>query len=479
MFTSQTSHAPQLRYVAVELKGATPEQVQCLTAHVMQWSEDVWLMDLAPVWSYWLRQAARARLDVRLLWRQILQRALHPEARVGDVINLKSPYNAVAATHPWAALLLLKRMKERRISGFITQQSDSASYLWRDMSWDVVWENADEVALHWEALRCKKFRLSQFRQEKTKFMRAVRRLNLTRPMDMKHITMEEMQRRFGAWWAQIWGWTWRPSPQTEQFPWRAWTYPAPPQVSRHLDEAMWAWPQMEEFLRADFDRLSERITERHRVQILRWDWVKSDASTDSVLIRFRHPHSLHHERGAQQTALLQAFYQFEAWQRQQETKEEEGIIPPYLVSWSVAVEHSLVLAPMIQDLFGDLNEEQEGEQALSRLENELPIPLQRFDYGADWLPEHSSVPLGLGVDGMRRNAYAAAARRRPLFIYRTPQPLKEAVCRHQFLESVGERWWDGVPALERQYFRITTPQQQNFWAYRDVKGAWWVHGIFA
>lgn len=471
--------APLLRYIAVEFPGAVPEQVQCLTANVMQWDENVWLMDLAPVWSYWHRQAARARQDMRLLWRQILQRSFYPESRVGDVINLKSPFSAVAATHPWLALLLLKRMKERRVTGFLTQQSDSATYLWRDMGWDVLWECADEVARHWEETRTKKFRASNFQQEKIKFTRAVKRLNLMRPLDMKHISIEEIRRRFGGWWARIWEWTWQQAADGDQFPWHSWAYPVPPQVNRHLDEAMWAWSQLEESLREDFDRLSERITDRHRVQVLRWSWVKSDASADSVLIRFRHPHSLHQERGEQRTALLQAFYQFEAWQQQQEATEEEGISPPYLVSWTISVEQSLVLAPMIQDLFGDLNEEQEGEQALSRLENELPIPLQRFDYGADWLPEYSSVPFGLGVEGVSRNAYAAAARRRPLFLYRTPQPLKEAVCRYQFVESVGERWWDGMSALTRQYFRITTRRRQDLWAYRDAQGAWWVHGIFA
>lgn len=474
-----TVNTTMLRYVAVELPDATPEQVQCLTSHVMQWRDDVWLMDLAPVWSYWQRQAACARMDVRLLWRQVLQRALHPESLAGGVIPLQSQFRAVAATHPWLGLLLLKRMRERRLSGFLTQHSDTATHLWRDMSWDIWWECADDVAHHLEHGGAKKFRAAAYRQEKAKFMRAVRRLNLGRAVDMKHVSVEEIRRRFGFWWAEIWNWTWQAPSAEDLFPWNNWKYPQPPHVTRHLDEALWHWPNMQDLLRDDFDRLSERLTERHRVQVLRWDWVRSDASTESLFVRFRHPHALHQERGAQQTALLQAFYQFEAWQRQQASLEEEGIIPPYIVSWRLAVEQSLILQPMIQDLFAEMNEEQEGEQALSRLENELPIPLQRFDYGADWLPENSSVPLGMGVESASRGSYEATARRRPLFLYRTPQPLKEAVLRHQFLESVGERWWNGVSALERQYFRITTPQQQNLWAFRDAKGAWWVHGIFA
>lgn len=467
------------RYVAVELPDATPEQVQCLTSHVMQWRDDVWLMDLAPVWSYWWRQAARARMDVRLLWRQVLQRSLHPESLVGGVIPLQSPFRAVAATHPWLGLLLLQRMRERSLSGFLTQHSESATQLWRNMSWDVWWDSADDVARHWEEMGIKKFRAPGFRQDKIKLMRAVRRLNLARPIDMKHVSVEEIRRRFGAWWAEIWNWTWNTNGTEDPFPWRTWKPPQSPQVTRHLDEALWHWPNMEELLRDDLNRLSDRLTERHRVQVLRWDWVKSDASTESLFIRFRHPHALHQERGAQQTALLQAFYQFESGRRQQMAVEEEGIIPPYIVSWRLAVEQSLILVPIIQDLFDELNEEQEGEQALSRLENELPIPLQRFDYGADWLPERSSVPLGQGVDDVSRRTYQVAARRRPLFLYRTPQPLNEAVTRYQFLETVGERWWDGVSALERQYFRVTTPKQRELWAFRDAKGAWWVHGIFA
>lgn len=480
--TSQKSgsvNTTMLRYVAVELPDATPEQVQCLTSHVMQWRDDVWLMDLAPVWSYWRRQAARARMDARLLWRQVLQRSLHPESLLGGVIPLQSQFRAVAATHPWLGLLLLNRMRERNLSGFLTQHSDSATQLWRNMSWDVWWDCADDVAQHWEELGIKKFRGPVFRQDKIKLMRAVRRLNLARPTDMKPISVEEIRRRFGAWWAEIWQWTWQSLLSKESFPWKAWKYPHPPHVTRHLDEALWHWSHMEEMLRDDFDRLSDRLTERHRVQLLRWDWVKSDASTESLFVRFRHPHALHQERGTQQTALLQTFYQFESWQRQQKAMEEEGIVPPYIVSWRLAVEQSLILVPIIQDLFDGLNEEQEGEQALSRLENELPIPLHRFDYGAEWLPERSSVPFGMGVGDISRRTYQATARRRPLFLYRTPQPLNESVSRYQFLESVGERWWDGGSALERQYFRITTTRQQELWAFRDAKGAWWIHGVFA
>jgi hypothetical protein len=97
------------------------------------------------------------------------------------------------------------------------------------------------------------------------------------------------------------------------FPWQSFTFASLLQVSRHLEEPLCEWQHLEVLLGEDFDRLCGLSSwlAGERIVSLEWRLTLRDLSHHVVPIRFRHPHSLHLEKGLHPTALLQALYAFE------------------------------------------------------------------------------------------------------------------------------------------------------------------------
>ena len=316
-------------YLAIKWQETSASTLQTLTPHLMSWDEDTWLMDLSACMPYWQLLARQRSVDVSELLREAVQE------RVGD-----TEYLAVLAEHPWQAVLLLTYLRERQLTGFVDRSQSFGSGLYRDISWQSWWHVALKCGEFAEQNRTKRFKLDQLKRHLKQLQAAVENLGTTCPWEMQTVGAQAMRRRYGSFVTQLWDWTFPEAnhriPHTG-FPWVSYKFPEDIVVKRWLDEPVYQWDQLRLGLLDDLDRLCalESFSERQKLVCLEWRLTLHDASTLSIPIRFRHPHSLHSEAKAHGTALLQANYAFEdvMQAKQKECLEETDSYAPPIVGW--------------------------------------------------------------------------------------------------------------------------------------------------
>ncbi len=408
--------------IALETPLIEDLQIQCLTPRLMRWSQRQWLLDVSDFMRYWKSQARRLLSDPASVWRKVLEDQLTPA------------YRAACAPNPWQAALLLESMKHHHVEGLVLINSPTGQKLFHAVSWEMWWHCAKRIDTDLKYRR--------------RLELAMERLNIQSPWDMQRFTQAGMQRRFGKRIAQFWQWTFGQT--CDDFPWMDWLTQPKPTVTRGLDYPLCTWDQIEPLLRDDLDKLAENPVQ---ITQLNWELVFYDDSRIEMKIDFRYPHDLKREQGRHTTALLQARYQFEfALQGFTES-------PPDIISWQLVIALHFNVPPVVMDLFGNVSN---SEHDLMQLENELPVPLLRYDYAASWKPDESYVQ-GIGdVDARFLPSLAAAAQVRPLFLYKTPQPIPGTETT-RFLERVGDT----------DYVRVQDFKNRRLWAANNQ-----IRGVF-
>lgn len=512
------------------------EKLQALTPRIMVWGGDFWILDLSVCSSYWRARAKAARCDVLELVRSLLKEMF------GNIVR------AALADHPWPALLLAGQMRTRKLSGLVTCKGHFGEALLREMSWDVFWETADQLAQHFEQTAVKRFQPAAYRRQREQMKRAVKRLGMRTPWQMRDITPDAMRRRFGATIRDIWDWTFSatvgvqkkddttsmmtplfaPGPDEGQifnsgFPWHGHVLESLPTVVRHLEVPVCEWSHIEELLREDLDRLCGLSSwlAGERVVSLEWRLIIRDMTHHIVPILFRHPHSLHPEKGSHKTALLQALYSFEGNMPRQDQGYEDlfnGYEAPVMpiCGWELVIKERLTIPPQSAGLFGDLitadwsGREGIDDFAVMRMENRLAVSLDSYELMADWTPEDSfsnadgvrhrmeAVVMTTGEKSASRRSMLALARQRPLYIFREPKLFDHEgnSSLREFCERTMGKWWSsartllargqGNAAIQRDYYRLTDKDQNRLWVCRRVcrageeegGGQWFVHGIY-
>jgi hypothetical protein len=525
-------------YLVIDLNGyeadtvdAVAEKMQALTPRLMVWGGDFWILDLSVCSSYWRARAKAARCDVLELVRSLLKEMF------GNIVR------AALADHPWPALLLASQMRSRKLGGLVLCQGHFGEALLREMSWDIFWQTADQLAEHFEQAAVKRFQPAVYRRQREQMKRAVKRLGMRTPWQMRDITADAMRRRFGATIRDIWDWTFSatagvakkddtnsmmtplfaPGPGEGQvfnsgFPWQGHVLESLPCVVRHLEVPVCEWSHIEALLREDLDRLCGLSSwlAGERVVSLEWRLIIRDMTHHIVPILFRHPHSLHPEKGSHKTALLQALYSFESNMPRQDQGYEElfnGYEAPVMpiCGWELVITERLTIPPQSAGLFGDLitadwsgraGPDGVDDFAVMRMENRLAVPLDSYELMADWTPEDSfssadgarqrmeCVIMSTGEQAASRRSMLAVARQRPLYMYREPKLFNNEghSSLREFCERTMGKWWasartlmargQGNTAIQRDYYRLTDKDQNRLWVYRDSGGQWFVHGIY-
>ena len=492
--------------------------LQALTPRLMRWSDRLWLLDLDACASYWQARAVLQETTAVELVRFLLR-----ELPLGCV-------RAALADHPWQALLLVTHMQERRLPGFVLGRGPLGEALLREASW-ASWERcAERLAHHLAAIpaarRCDE---ALFRRQRREARRTAVRLGLSRPWQLAELPEAQIKRRFGALVRDLGQWaTQTAQPMREMraagglsptmgtaampfasgFPWRSFAAASLPRVTRHLETPAVEWAHMEAVLCDDFDRLCQldSWSSGERVVSLELRLVFCDLSCLIVPIRFRHPHALHLERGHHTTALLQALYAFQCAARAPVRRECDGVLyeaqtgASPIIGWDLVLTGRLTAVPRSIGLFGEREGETGDALALLALENKLPVRLAAYALCEDWLPEDSftsAAPVGgrerpgaasvltETVRAAGRRSHAAVAHTRPLYLYRKPTPFDSHGCSSvwRFLERTMAKWWqphEGARGeLQRDYYRLTDGEQRDFWVFKDTRGQWFVHGVFA
>jgi hypothetical protein len=258
---------------------------------------------------------------------------------------------------------------------------------------------------------------------------------------------------------------------------------------------------MEPLLLEDLNRLCSQSSwdDRERVVSLELRLTFADLTALPISIHFRHPHSLHQELTHQRTALLQANYAFERETKEAFSKfihEPIETAVPTIIGWELIVTGRIRLPQQVFDIFG---EDYSDQVDLCQLENRLSINLESFNLSHDWLPEHSYAlaardrkphSLAKGSSNLPSQQpvnlllpFQALARKRPLFLYKTPQPWDDQgrSSGRVFLERTMEKWWSdsSQETSQRDYYCLTDSFKRDLWVYKDNRGRWYAHGIFA
>ncbi len=487
-------------FIALETERADPQILQCLTTEVMQWTDTVWIMDISPYYSYWLKQSRTAGSNPISLWRKLFNHLLGEDAEAGrsKIISLSPSYRACCARNPWSAVLLLSVMRGKEINGLISQDSKFGSSLLKELSWKTWWQEVENSETRFSNARIKGFKPARFKQQCKRLRMAVPRLGLKHPRDMSILNYSGVKRRFGETLANIWDWTYgvfqnsRESIYQTGFPWQTWRFESPPVVDRHLDYTLLVWEQFAPLLVEDFDKLHRmRRNSGERVTRIDWKLRFDDMRCLEIPIRFRNPHNLRKELGEHQTALLQANYGFiDLMNEKFPTDSQDGSTNPMpiIMGWKLEVSASLCLPDIVLDIFGESQEKDTELDILLKLENELPVSLNRYMSKHDWLPEdsffeeHFQEEEVVIPDSEINRSLEALAEDRPLYIRRDPLPIR-AIKQPRvkdFLESTMTKWWkeETHPGKERHYFKHIDPEGNSTWVFQDTAGNWYQHGVF-
>lgn len=498
---SPTWHEPRL-VLALQHPRLQATIAQQLSPRIMRWHSDgndhnLWLIDVSPCWSYWQAQARALAMPVEQVWQRILDEAL------GD--NDASPYYQLAAApHPWQALLLAQMMKERKLQGYLDQQGPIGQAIYQTLTWNTWHVCLEQLLPH---LANTKER-TNLQRNRPKMERAMQRLGVQKPFELKQVDGEAMERRFGTVLRRVWDWcveglrqrgmeaSFKANAGTllAPFPWREWVWQNVPHVVRHLDFPLQDWEYVEPLLQEDLHRLclQDGFDRTCRITSLEWRLMRQDMSEQTIPIKFRHPHALHDEGPAYKTALLQMSYQWALHASAPQSSAAETTFEPIaspLVSWRLILAGTLRLPPRMLNLFA---EGDPREIALLELENKLSIPLKKFELGSSWQPEHAFVERDNAAASSRMSAtedldqamqhsLLVTARHRPLYLTVTPQswePSREGASRWKFSERLMTRWWHGE--ARRDYYQVTNHERRRLWVYQDrEKHKWYCHGYFS
>lgn len=471
---------PQFEYVCLISSSDQAVDIQCLSAHVMRWSEDTWILNVGSYLPYWHSMARQKGLSVQTLWSILVQKTVNPDqVLIKDNCILLSPdFIAGGGRSVWEALLVTRQMQHRHRKGLV--RAHSSQVVLAKLSWEIWMGAAQEFIEFVERHRCQSFKTNKARSALKRFRDMATRLRIDRPCDVGKLPPAQIQRRYGKVVAALCAWSMDQTRNSVQvapyhFPWIDWQFLEPPTITRYLENPLWQWDHVLDYLRKDLDKLCQiaRLESHNGITALKWTLRFDEGDPKEVTIRFRNPHPLSLELGTHKTALLQFQYQFEVL-------EEQSIYS--LSGWQISLTEQLIIPSREHDLFGNIITQNTQEAAIRQLENELPVPLFRYGLNNEWIPEKSVQSNGRTEVGDNESCLKIAARARPFFIYANPTPLSEnaAYCRHRFLEICPNPWWESnCRNFERTYCKVVDGKGRAYWVFRDPSGRWYRHGLFA
>ncbi len=465
----------------VELISDDMQKILLFSPKVMKWSEGIWLIDLAICQSYWQSRSWDSGCCLEDLYKMMLEK------------TFGNQYRAALAQNPWQALLTLNFMQERALQGLVAKEQEWGAKIYQSVSWSAFFSVALSGAQHFESLKFKGFKLKPFANHLEQMRRAVNQLGIKTPWEFQSVGSYAIRRRYGSMVKQIWEQMYPGSEAPVIFcPWKSFHLVPEMVVLRTLDHAIDEWQHLEGFLREDLDKLCQLdvYSADHRIVSLEWCLTLQDACHLRVSIQFRRPHSLHSETHSHETALLQAYYNFERTMKKESQRYQEntGDGNISIVAWKLSIKEWLFTPPQAIEMFNDHLYE---EEALSQLENRLPSQLHRYQIKDDWSVEtsFSAYDSSKNIELEHARALNSLASSRPLFLYRDLKPLSitEDQCKSlRFGERTMNHWWQEPESADldnksftNDYYQYLDDDKRLLWVCRGKSDQWRAHGLFA
>lgn len=473
-----------MRFVVLSgVQSVHDDDLFCLTPHVMRWSSQVYVMDLASCSHYWKQQAQGAKLELLQLYENII-------ARVFGATGL-----AVFCDHPWRGLCFSEHLQQQGISGCQYLGNRFHQQRYRHLPWRCWFETLAHLGEHLHALKAAQFYAPVFKRKTAQLQRFVQRLELHGPYELAQADVQAISRRYSGWIARAWGWSFQPAPGATDgtdamhgFPWRPLHLREPIGCKRHLDYPVSQWDVVAPLLKDDLARLCEQPGWMRGDKINHIDWTITlfNMRRLRVAISFRHPYSLHAEAPHFKAALYQAYYAYEAMMRSLVQRDTDLDLPEDIpfVSWQLDVGHCLRLPQKVLDLFPEQLPDAAWQQIID-LQNCLPCDIEHYAIRPDFLPEQlfndQSIGERAGYDFSLHQWWRGLSQR-PLFYYPQPLPIEApAASRLRFIERTADNWWrngDTQDAL-RDYYVLENGQGRMCWVFRNHAGEWYQHGLYS
>lgn len=473
------------------------EVIFALTPTVMRWDHDLWIFDLRECSQYWFHKAERSesksRGDIYGFLVQLLQ-----TKGLGKGCG-------VFCENPWQGVLLCRQIVLRGIFDFVDRKSAFGEKLYQGIHWSTWFAEVEFFLQHRKALDLKKTSVDE--QQLKKMKKVVSLLPVQNIEDLKDLCKSSIHRRFGKTLASLWGMTYAKNNHTKMvtnfFPWILWQKQETTEITRNLDDPLWEWDHIEEYLLQDVERLRKKLEHNmHRgVCALEWQLTMQNLERLTVPILFKHPHDLAREINTQQTVLTQTRLSYE---RQiaalYADKERHVLIHDYgLICWSLKVKKTAMLPrlkPKMLLLGGTkrLSLLEQKRQKVRYLENKLAIPLRHYKVAANYSLERSySEEVGGNNEDNKNNekrgcfsmtSWQRSAFYRPLFVFKERHALKQEtqIEKCTFLERVYRQWWQ-IKKNDSFYFCdyymfFDEKQKKYLWLFREADRQWFYGGQF-
>lgn len=457
------SDSPQI-YVAlkceIEDKALLAHAVTCLSTKVMNWASGVWIIDVSQFFSYWKNNAYTKKCTVLELWQRTLLSTL-PASLVAE-----KGICAAVADHPWRAVLLLSMLDSDSANDLVTWHSPLGQRLFYSLPWKIWRQCLSQLKQHLSRKDASKLRLFS-----AKLDACIAHLNLPYVCDMHILNSSAITQRFGYLINEVWLWLFA-GKNHESFPWLSKQFHKPTRITRTLDSPSQLWEHLKPFLRQDLDKLNAKaqLLANQRVVLIEWKVICDNLEEFVVPICFRNPHNLAAEQGEHSCSLAQAYYSFE--RLTQKLRDDSDTYLAAIQAWELTLSEYISLEESEKSLFGD-GIKSESDRLL-KLENELSIPLMRFNYTASWVPEDSFSCARLeDVDlAMLGSSLKALANARPLYVYKIVKVWHSNGNKRCFLEQSLSKWWqsDGRHNNERRYYKETDAKKLSYWVAQDSDG---------
>lgn len=465
------------------------ENVFCLTPHVMQWSEHIYLLDLHSCINYWHRQAQSRDIDLLALYEKILLSV------AGDDCI------AVCCAHPWQGVLFLYYLIDNKSPGIHTLNSLFNKKAYEKLPWQYWFMALADLGRHLEAIKARRFSPAGFRSKIAQMQRFVQSIDLPGLGALNQAETGSIKRRYSGWMGEAWEWTWAALDNEKSgyqrsgsshflqssFPWRPLKYRQSIRVKRHLDYAVSLWDVIEPLLREDFTKLCalKCWSSQDKINRLYWRINLFNLQQVTVEISFRHPCSLHKQSPAFKTALYQAYYAYMDMMQALTTRDSDLDLPEEMpfIGWQLEIEHILHMPQFVLDMF-EKDRADAGYERILDLQNCLPEAMEHYAIKPDFVPDQlfeEIQPGDVRDYDFSLKQWSDIELARPLFYYARPLVLEKTATESvKFLERTACNWWQSENSedLARDYFILKNTRGQYLWVYRNSAGRWYQHGIY-
>ncbi len=463
-----SSQFPLPKYIMIDKKNLTHESHLTFSPNLMQWSDNLLIIDLTTTSSFWRKKGSVMNLS--------------PIGLIQSILNQLEIKRTVFSDNIWKGITLFYFMKSRDLEGTIDLNSSFGKKIYEQLNWFAWFKFIQSYGEHLQLIKRKGFNLKKFQKQCFTMRSTVKKLNLLSPWDLKEADENALQRRYGPVIADLWSQLFGRKTKICDL-WIPWKPKPPIQIHRTLEYPLNKWDQLVPFIQQDLNQFFLMSNWISGLQIIKFNWIIYFEDHGDVLIpvEFRYPHDITTEKNHHKTSLFLFEKALLKTISEKNEIDNDLLTDSPALSWSFEITDWMVFPDQVLTIFGTEPSKEDWGLQLNKLENKLSVPLIEFSIKPDWIATNCYEVGGATCNRFEKHQFVwkQSAKSKPIFLFQTPEPLKFRG-KLQFLERNMIKWWK-QPYSNFHYldfFKLTDRFQKSFWVAKDPEQNWWVHGIF-